>query len=58
MLVLNKLFKPKILEIYIISNIKKLINFLKKIIKKGIYIHIKKAFKTVKFAKIINIYNI
>ncbi len=57
-LVLDKLFKHKILEIYIIFSIKKLIDLFKKITKKRIYIYAKKTSKVTKFAKIINAYNI
>ncbi len=57
-LVLNELPKLKILKTYIISSIKKLVDLFKKVTKKRIYIYIKKASKAIKFAKIINAYNI
>ncbi len=57
-LVLNKLFKSKILKIYIISSIQKLVNLFKKVTKERIYIYAKKACEAAKFTKIINAYNI
>ncbi len=57
-LILEELLKLKIINAIIISKIKKLANFFKKVILNSIYIYAKKVFKAIKFFKIIKAYNI